>query len=126
VHVYDLVDWVTEAGLTAGAGAARFATSLRNRQVRRIPLRAGENVRYVVPHELNKDSLVEGDVRLQLRVTKPIEAPVWIEVRAGGHLIQRKAEPYARPGEMVTIRLMPKHFDSIDKATDLAITVVPR
>lgn len=126
VHVYDLVDWVTEAGLTAGAGAARYATSLRNRQVRRIPLRAGENVRYVVPHELNKDSLVEGDVRLQLRVTKPIEAPVWIEVRAGSHLIQRKAEPYARPGEMVTIRLMPKHFDSIDKATDLAIAVVPR
>ena len=25
VHVYDLVDWVTEAGFRAGRGAAKFA-----------------------------------------------------------------------------------------------------
>jgi NADPH-dependent 2,4-dienoyl-CoA reductase/sulfur reductase-like enzyme len=42
VHVYDLVDWVTEAGFTAGAGAARFATTVRNREMRHIPLLAGE------------------------------------------------------------------------------------
>jgi hypothetical protein len=126
VHVYDLVDWVTEAGFTAGAGAARFAITVRKREIRHIPLLAGDNVRYVVPHELYKDSLAEGEVRLQLRVTKPIEEPVWVEVRSGGHLINRKAEPYARPGEMVTVKLLPRHYVEVDKADKLTVAIVPR
>ena len=32
VHVYDLVDWVTEAGLQAGKMAARYAQGLRSRR----------------------------------------------------------------------------------------------
>jgi NADPH-dependent 2,4-dienoyl-CoA reductase/sulfur reductase-like enzyme len=126
VHVYDLVDWVTEAGFTAGAGAARFASTVRNREIRHIPLLAGENVRYVVPHELYKDDLAENEIRLQLRVTKPIEAPVWVEIRAGDHLVNRKGEPYARPGEMVTVKLLPKHYDQVDKAGNLTVAVVER
>jgi NADPH-dependent 2,4-dienoyl-CoA reductase/sulfur reductase-like enzyme len=126
VHVYDLVDWVTEAGFTAGAGAARFASTVRNREIRHIPLLAGENVRYVVPHELYKDDLAENEIRLQLRVTKPIEAPVWVEIRAGDNLVNRKGEPYARPGEMVTVKLLPKHYDEVDKAGSLTVAVVPR
>jgi len=66
VHVYDLVDWVTEAGLAAGKSAARFALSERRREMRHIPLLAGHNVRYVVPHELDKQTLMEEEVRLQL------------------------------------------------------------
>jgi len=92
VHVYDLVDWVTEAGYTAGGRAARFATTVRRLEIRHIPLKAGNNVRYVVPQELLKDSLSEGDVRLQLRVRQPIEAPVWIEVHTEDKLVARKAE----------------------------------
>jgi hypothetical protein len=126
VHVYDLVDWVTEAGFTAGAGAARFAATVRNREIRHIPLLAGENVRYVVPHELYKDSLAEGEVRLQMRVTKPIETPVWVEVHSENHLINRKAEPYARPGEMLTVKLLPKHYDEVEKAGRLTVGIVPR
>jgi len=126
VHVYDLVDWVTEAGFTAGAGAARFATTVRNREIRHIPLMAGDNVRYVVPHELYKDSLTQDEVRLQLRVTKPIESPVWVEVRAGNHLVNRKAEPYARPGEMVTVKLLPRNYDDVNNASSLTVAVVKR
>ncbi len=126
VHVYDLVDWVTEAGLTAGKHAARFAITERSRELRHIPLKAGDNVRYVVPHELYKDSLIEGDVRLQLRVTQPIEEPVWVEVRAGNHLVNRKAERYTRPGEMVTVTLSPRHFDDVDRAESLTVAVVKR
>ena len=57
VHVYDLVDWVTEAGLHAGKNAAAFALRERQSEIRHIPLQAGENVRYVVPHYLDKESL---------------------------------------------------------------------
>ncbi len=41
VHVYDLVDWVTEAGFTAGKGAALFALSERQKEQRHVPLAGG-------------------------------------------------------------------------------------
>jgi NADPH-dependent 2,4-dienoyl-CoA reductase/sulfur reductase-like enzyme len=108
VHVYDLVDWVTEAGCAAGASAAQFALRERGREQRHIPLLAGDNVRYVVPHELDKERLGQGNIRLQLRVKQPVEAPVWVEARSGGKLVARKAEAYARPGEMITLNLTPR------------------
>ena len=126
VHVYDLVDWVTEAGLQAGKMAARYALGQQVPENRRVACAAGENVRYVVPHQINSGSLTEGDVRLQMRVTRPLEQPVYIEVRSGDHLVARKAEPYARPGEMVTMRLSPKHYEDVQSADSLVVAVVPR
>ncbi len=126
VHVYDLVDWVTEAGLVAGKSAGRFALSERRRELHHIPLRAGNNVRYIVPHELDKQTLMEEEVLLQLRVMRPIEKPVWIEVSNEKNLITRKAERYVRPGEMVTIRLAPRHYDEVERSDRLSINVVER
>jgi NADPH-dependent 2,4-dienoyl-CoA reductase/sulfur reductase-like enzyme len=126
VHVYDLVDWVTEAGHTAGKGAAKFAATVRRGEVRHIPLLAGENVRYVVPHELFKDSLAESDVRLQLRVKAPIEEPVWVEIRCSTKLVTRKAERYVRPGEMVTIVLPQRNYSDVETAASLTVAVVKR
>ena len=126
VHVYDLVDWVTEAGLQAGKGAAAFALRERQTEIRHIPLLAGENVRYVVPHQVDKESLATGDVRLQMRVKLPIELPVWVEIRSGDKLIARKGEPYVRPGEMVTMVLASKHYDEVRQAVNLSLAVVGR
>lgn len=126
VHVYDLVDWVTEAGFAAGASAAQFALRERGREQRHIPLLAGENVRYVVPHELDKERLGQGNIRLQLRVKQPVEAPVWVEARSGGKLVARKAEAYARPGEMITLNLTPREYDEVSRAENLTLAVVKR
>jgi NADPH-dependent 2,4-dienoyl-CoA reductase/sulfur reductase-like enzyme len=126
VHVYDLVDWVTEAGLHAGASAARFALALRRRERNHIPLKAGENVRYVVPHELDRESLAETPARLQLRVRQPIEKPVWVEVHDNSHLVTRKGEPYARPGEIITLEIPVKAYDEVQRAQELYIAVVSR
>jgi NADPH-dependent 2,4-dienoyl-CoA reductase/sulfur reductase-like enzyme len=126
VHVYDLVDWVTDAGLRAGKFAARFAASAEMPTGAPIPLKAGQNVRYVVPHLLNPDSLKDGEVRLQLRVRQPIEQPVWVEARAGDHLITRKGERYARPGEMITLTLKQRDYDAVRQISGLEIAVTPR
>ncbi len=126
VHVYDLVDWVTEAGYAAGRSAARFAREIRRRELRHIPLLAGENVRYVVPHELDKESLSEGEVRLQLRVKMPLEKPCWVEVHNGENLVARKSEPYARPGEIITMVLTPKSYDDVFEASSLTVNVIKR
>jgi NADPH-dependent 2,4-dienoyl-CoA reductase/sulfur reductase-like enzyme len=126
VHVYDLVDWVTEAGYGAGKSAARFAREMRRKELRHIPMLAGDNVRYVVPHELDKESLAEGEVRLQLRVKAPIESPCWVEVHNGENLVARKSEPYARPGEIITMELTPKNYDDVIDARSLTVCVNKR
>jgi thioredoxin reductase len=126
VHVYDLVDWVTEAGFSAGASAARYAVAERQKENRSIPMIAGENVRYIVPHRLDKSHMQEEDIRLQMRVRNPIEEPVWVEVHDGSNLITRKAEQYVRPGEMVTVELKPKHFAEVEKAQSLTVNIVKR
>jgi NADPH-dependent 2,4-dienoyl-CoA reductase/sulfur reductase-like enzyme len=126
VHVYDLVDWVTEAGMIAGKSAARFAQGSLTAEQLQIPVLAGANVRYVVPHRLCPAHLAEGDIRLQMRVRQPIEKPVWVEVRQGDKLLTRRGEPYARPGEMVTIALKQALMDEVSRSKEITVAVVDR
>jgi NADPH-dependent 2,4-dienoyl-CoA reductase/sulfur reductase-like enzyme len=126
VHVYDLVDWVTEAGFAAGKSAALFAQRERLKEQRHVPLRAGENVRYIVPHEIDQQRLGEGDIRLQMRVKQPVESPAWVEVRSGRNLVTRSSEPYARPGEMVTLTLTPRQYDDVLHASELVVSVIKK
>lgn len=126
VHVYDLVDWVTEAGYTAGKSAALYAQGKLEKEDSAVPIQPGKNVRYVVPHYLCRESLAEGDTHLQLRVKEPIEQPVWVEVVNGEHLVTHRAEPYTRPGEMVTITFKSTAFDELNNAKELIVNVIPR
>ena len=126
VHVYDLVDWVTEAGLTAGKSAAQLVRRGPAAVTPTIPVKAADNVRYVVPQTLHPSQLQENDIRLQMRVTHPIEKPVWVEVRSGEKLITRRGEPYARPGEMVTIELKSAQTEEVSAASELHVAVVER
>jgi NADPH-dependent 2,4-dienoyl-CoA reductase/sulfur reductase-like enzyme len=127
VHVYDLVDWVTEAGYVAGKGAAQFVQASRIKKGDLIPLEAGENIRYVVPHRLDKNHLAEELVRLQMRVIEPIEERVLITVEdQNGEVVAKKAEAYARPGEILTLAIKPKAYDAAQKATLLKVNVRKR
>jgi hypothetical protein len=85
-----------------------------------------ENVRYVVPHTVNPETLTEDAVMLQMRVIRPLEQPVRVEVYDGENLITRKNERYARPGEMVNITLRGRDYDAVRQAKSLTVAVVPR
>jgi hypothetical protein len=126
VHVYDLVDWVTEAGFIAGKAATVYAQGSSLTKKEMITMKAGSNIRYVVPHKINKSSIAQGELRIQMRVTAPIEQPVWVEVTDGKNLITRRGLPYARPGEMVTVSLKPNLSDTIQNAKELFINISPR
>ena len=126
VHVYDLVDWVTEAGFLAGRSAAKFAIAERKRAARRVKLQPGDNIRYIVPHVMDKESLAESKQRLQMRVIKPIEERVWVEVLAGDELVTRKGQRYVRPGEMVIVDIPQEAYDTVQKADALTVRVVRR
>jgi NADPH-dependent 2,4-dienoyl-CoA reductase/sulfur reductase-like enzyme len=127
VHVYDLVDWVTEAGYVAGKGAAAFAQAEKQAAGDQIPLKAGENIRYVVPHKLDKAHLAEELVRLQMRASTPIEERVLVTVEdQGGEVVAKKAAAYARPGEILTLAIKPQAYDAVQKATSLTVNVRKR
>jgi NADPH-dependent 2,4-dienoyl-CoA reductase/sulfur reductase-like enzyme len=126
VQVYDLVDWVTLAGYAAGRGAARFAIGQRKSLDREVRLEPGENVRHVVPHRLRKDALAERDVQLQMRVTRPIEERVSVELIDGREVVARQGARYARPGEMVTLRVKQEAYDAVNRAESLTVRVVER
>jgi len=126
VHVYDLVDWVTEAGTIAGEAAARQIQGLAHKTRTLVPIHAGRNVRYVVPHMLDLNDLQQREVRLQMRVKVPIEKPVWVEATDGNNLITRRGFPYARPGEMVTLTLKPDHAEAIRSGNRLDIHITER
>ncbi|MFW6116013.1 MAG: NAD(P)/FAD-dependent oxidoreductase [Chloroflexota bacterium] len=126
VHVYDLVDWVTAAGYVAGRGAANFAIEQRKHVDRELPVETGENVRHVIPHRLRKDALVERDVQLQMRVTRPIEQRVSVELVDGTEVVARQGARYARPGEMVTLTVPQKAYDAVNKADKVSVRVVER
>jgi len=126
VHVYDLVDWVTDAGFLAGRSAAKFAIADRKHIARQVKLRPGDNIRYIVPHVMDKESLVNSDQRLQMRVIQPIEGRVWVEVLDGEELVTRRGQRYVRPGEMVTIDIPQKAYDAVQKADTLTVRVVQR
>lgn len=124
VHVYDIVDWVTKAGYIAGQNAARFAIEEKNKEKRYVKLVPGENVRYIVPHKLDKESLTQSSQTLQFRVKNPLEERVWIEARSVDHLIHRKFALYARPSEIVTFEIPQKVYSEIEKLDTLIIDVV--
>jgi len=126
VHVYDLVDWVTEAGFAAGKGAAQYAQGKLERAPHTIQSSAGKNVRYIVPQKIDPHALTQGSISLQMRVTRPIETPVWVEAIVDEERIIRRSLPYVRPGEMITLKLKPDLADKMQAAREIKINIIER
>jgi NADPH-dependent 2,4-dienoyl-CoA reductase/sulfur reductase-like enzyme len=127
VHVYDLVDWVTEAGYVAGRSAAAFAQEEKAEQPHHIPLEAGENIRYVVPHKMAPRNLTKDPVRLQMRAINPIESRVLVTLEdENGTVVAKKGEPYARPGEILTLTIKAKAYEALKNAKTLKVNVRER
>jgi len=91
VHVHDLVDNVTWESEIAGAGAAAFASGAKP-PGRKIKMKPGRNIRYVVPHTISGDS----DVTLYMRVKEP-ERNVRIRV---GDVVTSKVKLAVKPSSM--------------------------
>jgi len=126
VHVYDLVDWVTDAGFKAGRSAALYAQNKLPTASKMVNTYAGENIRYVVPHHIDVDALAKEGIRMQMRARLPIEEPMWVEAIANGKQLTRRALPYARPGEMITLSLRPDHVDDLRKSDKLILNIIKR
>ncbi len=94
LHVHDLVDNVSWESEIAGSSAAHFAIYGKSPSERRIRIKPGKNIRYVVPQFISGKK----SVTLFARVTLPMEnAKLKL-----GDIFERK-ERFVKPGIMIKI-----------------------
>lgn len=118
VHVNDLVDNVTLEGELAGQSAAEYALGKTTPCRRKVNLKAGENIRYIVPHTI----MGEKEVTLRMRVKEPREK---VTLKIGDLLT--KPLRVVKPGEMVSVRLSTEQLDKIaEQTTELVISCEKR
>jgi NADPH-dependent 2,4-dienoyl-CoA reductase/sulfur reductase-like enzyme len=106
VHVNDLVDNVTLESEVAGTSAAEAATGKAPPARRKISLKAGENIRYIVPHTI----CTEKEVAISLRVREPAEK---VTLRIGDVLT--KSLRVVKPSEMLKVSLTADELSKIDE-----------
>mgnify|MGYP000955134969 CR=1 FL=1 len=124
VHVYDLVDYVSQDGTTAGKYAASFIQCNWNSNRRKIPVIVEEPLRYVVPQKICPDTLRESAIRLLMRVSYPMEYPVQVSLFTDQKEILNKTYPYVRPGEMVSIQIPKSAYDLIMASQEVRLKVL--
>ena len=113
VHVHDLVDDVSWEAEIAGAQAAKFAQKGRLEKERKMILKSGRNIRYVVPQAVS----TQNDVTLYARV-KDIEQDVQLKV---GSIFTQKLR-VVKPGEMLKLNLSQSQLNQLkEDAVELII-----
>ena len=109
VHVNDLVDSVTLESEVAGACAADYAMGKLPLAKRKIILKAGENIRYIVPHTIGTGK----GVTLSVRVREPGEK---VRLKIGD--ILTKSLRVVKPSEMLKVNLTLEQLGKIDERTN--------
>jgi len=113
VHVHDLVDDVSWEAEISGAWAARFARKEEMGKEKRIILKPGRNIRYIVPQTIS----AQHDVTLYARV-KDMEENVTLK---GGDIFAKSLR-VVKPGEMLKIDLSHSQLRQLkDDAVELSI-----
>lgn len=109
VHVNDLVDNVTWEGEAAGRGAAQFAAGKETAKKTRIRLKAGDNIRYVVPQTVARGQ----EVTLSMRVKEPAEH---VRLKVGD--LRTQGMRAVKPSEMIKVPLSPKEWEKMGQGVD--------
>lgn len=104
VHVNDLVDNVSLESEISGARAAEHALGKTPLPVRRISLKAGENIRYIVPQTID----IGKEATIYMRVKEPAEK---VRIQVGD--IYSKASRAVKPSEMLNVKLTSEQLRGI-------------
>ncbi len=113
VHVHDLVDDVSWEAEIAGAWAARLAQKGDHEKKGKIALRAGRNIRSIVPQTISG----QNDVTFYIRVKEMEEK---VQLRVGD--IYHRAFRVVKPSEMIKVNLLQKDLKKLkEKITELNV-----
>ena len=117
VTIYDLVDFVSEAGAVAEEAAARFVQDPAPPPQDHLDLRPGPNVRSLAPQKITSRASTNDPITLNIRVNRLMEEHVVIDLlNPAGAPIKSFRQRYARPAEMLMVKL--KRTDLPDRTTD--------
>jgi NADPH-dependent 2,4-dienoyl-CoA reductase/sulfur reductase-like enzyme len=118
LHVNDLVDNVTREGEKAGLNAANYAMGKTASEENMIPLKAGENIRYIIPQAISQGK----EVTLSLRVKEPAED---VQIKAGEILTKRFRA--VKPSQMVQVTITSKEWLNLTgKIEDITVSCQKR
>jgi NADPH-dependent 2,4-dienoyl-CoA reductase/sulfur reductase-like enzyme len=115
LHVNDLVDNVSDEGEQAGGRAAEYVLGNLSVKTSKVPVRAGQGVRYVTPREV----YAHEPAMISLRVSSP-GMHTTVRITNGEAVILEKKYTYTNPAEM--IRLDIPVLDTIPN--ELTVTVI--
>ncbi len=99
LHVHDVVDFVTLEAEKAGKSAAEYVLG-KIRKVERIPVEAGNKIRYVLPQSICRGV----DLEFSIRVTCPGE-DVAVGFFDGETLVKTNKFRKVHPAQMIKIKL---------------------
>jgi thioredoxin reductase len=108
LHVHDVVDFVTLEAERAGKSAAEYILE-KPQKVKRIPVEAGNEIRYVLPQSIRLGI----DLELSIRVTCPREDAT-IGFFDGEKLVKKKKFRKIHPAQMVNIKLKGSETSAIN------------
>jgi NADPH-dependent 2,4-dienoyl-CoA reductase/sulfur reductase-like enzyme len=108
LHVHDVVDFVTFEAEKAGKSAAKYVLG-KILRAKKIPIEAGDNIRYVLPQSICRGV----DLDLSIRVTGPGE-DVEIGFFDGETLIKTKKFRKVHPAQMIKIKLNGSETSAVD------------
>ncbi|MDI6616070.1 MAG: FAD-dependent oxidoreductase [Syntrophaceae bacterium] len=108
LHVHDLVDNVSWESELAGESAARFALEGKQKESGKITVRAGRNIRYVVPQTISG----RRDTTLYMRVNEPEET---VRIKVGD--IMTKGVRAVKPSEMLKIEFSAEKLGKLREGT---------
>jgi thioredoxin reductase len=102
LHIHDVADWASFEGFEAGRRAAEYLRGARTGE-ETVEVRAGENIRYVLPQAVRRGA---AGVSFNFRVRRPMRG-VGVEVRgtASGRVLARIKLYRLVPSEMRKIRI---------------------
>ncbi|MBN2396989.1 MAG: FAD-dependent oxidoreductase [Deltaproteobacteria bacterium] len=109
LHVHDLVDNVSWESELAGESAARFAVEGKQEGRGDIRVKAGRNIRYIVPQTISG----RRDTTLYMRVSEPEEA---VRIKVGD--IMTKGVRAVKPSEMLKIELSAEKLQKLQEGTE--------
>lgn len=103
LHVHDLVDFVTMEARLAARGAAHYLLG-NGAPDGKIPVIAGDGLRYVLPHAVSMEKMLDEKQNFFMRSIKPMKKARLVVDSEGG-TVKTKVLSYVKPSEMINIEL---------------------
>jgi len=119
VHVHDVVDFVTEESVRAGANAARLVSGEGREHSEALAVKVSGGITYCVPHKLSVNALPE-KLDLFMRVDDIYEKAK-IVIRNQGRELASFQKSYLTPGEMIKQRVDNSIFEGAKGEIEISL-----